>query len=81
LHGINMVLFMAKKDGLRHVDAIANAEAPKLGLEYLRARNYISRIVKYDLGREELGGLSLFRRYLVRQRLVDDIQGFDFYTR
>ncbi|HYG73567.1 MAG TPA: menaquinone biosynthesis protein [Planctomycetota bacterium] len=81
LEGINKNLFMAKREGLRHTDEIARVEAPKIGLDYLRAKQYISRIVHYDLARFELGGLDLFRRYLVRQGLVPHGSGFDFYTR
>jgi chorismate dehydratase len=72
LESMNKKLFMAKREGLRHT---------KLKLDYMRAKNYISRIVHYDLGRAELGGLDLFRKYLVRQGLAPDGKGFDFYTR
>ncbi|HEY3319401.1 MAG TPA: menaquinone biosynthesis protein [Planctomycetota bacterium] len=81
LESVNAALFMAKREGLRHVDEIARQAAPRLGLDYLRARNYILRVVHYDLGRYELGGLDLFRRYLIRQGLVPHGAGFDFYTR
>ena len=81
LDAINVDLFLAKKEGLRHVDEIARAEAPKVGLDFQRARTYISKIVHYDLSRAELGGLDLFRRYLIRQSLVPQSSGFDFYTR
>jgi chorismate dehydratase len=81
LQGINKTLFLAKREGLRNVDAIARAEAPKLGLEFARAKMYVSKIVHYDLGRTELGGLDLFRRYLVRQGLAPGGTGFEFYTR
>ncbi len=80
LQGVNMELFMAKREGLRNIDLIARSEAPKLGMDYHRVKNYISRVVKYDLGREELGGMSLFRKYLVRQQMIEEGQGFDFYT-
>lgn len=81
LEGINKKLFLAKREGLRHVDDIARAEAPALGIDFTRAKSYISRIVHYDLARPELGGLDLFRKYLVRQGLAPDGKGFDFYTR
>jgi len=81
LQGINMELFMAKRDGLRNIDAISRTESRNLGIDYQRVKNYISRIVKYDLGREELGGMSLFRKYLVRQQMIEEGSGFDFYTR
>ena len=81
LEGVNKTLFLAKREGMRNIDAIARAEAPKLGLDLAYTKNYIGKIVHYDLGRAELGGLDLFRRYLVRQRLVEESKGFEFYTR
>jgi len=81
LEGLNIELFLAKREGLRHADELARAAAARLGIDYARARNYITRVVRYDLGRPELGGLDLFRRYLVRQGLVPQTSGFDLYTR
>src|SRR5579862_222937 len=81
LERVNMDLFLAKKEGLRNVETIAREEAPKLGLDFARTKQYISRIVKYDLGREELGGMSLFGRYLVRQQIIRECPEFNFYTR
>lgn len=81
LQNINKNLFLAKREGLRNTELIARAEAPRLNLEFARAKQYIARIVHYDLGRVELGGLDLFRRYLVRQGLAPHGSGFDFYTR
>jgi chorismate dehydratase len=81
LEGMNTDLFLAKREGLRRVDDIAKFEAPQLGLEVKRAKDYISKIVRYDLGREEVAGLDLFRRYLIKQKLVEPSTGFDFYTR
>ncbi|MCY3023955.1 MAG: menaquinone biosynthesis protein [Planctomycetota bacterium] len=81
LEGVNKDLFLAKREGLRHTDDIARTEAPRLGLDFLRAKNYISRVVHYDLGRPGLGGLDLFRRYLIRQGLAPHSTGFDLYTR
>ena len=80
LEGINKDLFVCKKEGLRHTEDIARVEAAKLGLDYILAKTYISKIVHYDLGRAELGGLDLFRRYLIRQHLAPEGTRFDFYT-
>jgi len=80
LEGVNNDLFLAKRQGLKNTEAIARAEAPKMGLDYARCKTYISKIVHYDLGRSELGGMDLFRRYLVRQNLAPQGTAFDFYT-
>lgn len=81
LEGINTDLFMAKREGLRHVDDIARAEAIRLGMDFSRVKTYLTQIVHYDLGRAELGGLDLFRRYLARQGLAPAGSGYDLYTR
>lgn len=81
LEGLNQTLFLAKREGLRRADEIARTESARLGMDYLRTRNYLTRIVRYDLGRPELAGLDLFRKYLVRQGLISDSRPFEFYTR
>jgi chorismate dehydratase len=81
LEGVNKTLYLAKRDGLRHLEEIARAEAPRLNFDFQRAKTYISKIVHYDLGRAELGGLGLFRKYLVRQGFALDGLEFDFYRR
>jgi len=81
LEGLNTELFLAKREGLRHADDLAREAAPLLGLDHARVKHYITRIVHYDLGRPELGGLNLFRRYLIRQGIVPQGSGFDLYTR
>jgi chorismate dehydratase len=81
LEGVNKALFLAKREGMRNVEALARADARRLGLDVLRVKTYLSKIVHYDLGRPELGGLDLFRKYLARQGLACEKQGFDFYTR
>lgn len=81
LEGLKTELFLAKREGLRHADELARAAAARLGLDFARAKNYITRVVRYDLGRTELGGLDLFRRYLFRQGMIQQSSGFDLYTR
>lgn len=80
LQSVNKTLFMAKREGMRHTDDIARLEAPRLGLDLARTKTYISKIVHYDLGRTELGGLDLFKKYLVRQGLLADGRNLDFYS-
>jgi predicted solute-binding protein len=81
LEGLNTDLFLAKREGLRHAEDLARAAAPLMGMDHARAKHYITRVVHYDLGRMELGGLDLFRRYLIRQGIVPHSSGFDLYTR
>ena len=75
------VQYSAYREDIPFWVELARAAAANLGMDYTRAKNYITRVVRYDLGRPELGGLDLFRRYLVRQGMVPQSSGFDLYTR
>ena len=51
----------AKEYGLANAGAIAQREAPKLGLDAGFCRRYMSNVIRYDLGRPELEGMQRFR--------------------
>lgn len=55
----------AKRAGLSRLSAIAAEEAPRRGLSIERARDYLTRKIRYDLGEEELEGMELFRQWRV----------------
>ena len=50
----------AKEYGLAHAGAIAQREAPALGLDPGYCRRYLSHIIHYDLGPRELEGMKRF---------------------
>jgi chorismate dehydratase len=54
---IESALHEAKRRGLERVGAIAQAEAPRLGLDAGLCRRYLANILHFDLGPRELAGL------------------------
>jgi chorismate dehydratase len=60
--GIVPALHAAKVEGLRHIEAIAAAYAPRLGLPAGVCAKYL-RDLRYDLTGADLKGLRLFLRY------------------
>ena len=51
----------AKEHGLANAGAIAQREAPALGLDAGFCRRYMSNVIRYDLGPAELAGMRKFR--------------------
>ncbi|MCI0705150.1 MAG: menaquinone biosynthesis protein [Planctomycetia bacterium] len=51
----------AKEYGLANAGAIAQREAPALGLDPGFCRRYLANILRYDLGPQELAGLKKYR--------------------
>ena len=62
---IHRRLTEAKRAGLQRLDSIAAEEAPRRGLSIERARDYLTRKIRYTLGAEELEGMELFRQWRV----------------
>jgi chorismate dehydratase len=50
----------AKALGLANAGAIAAREAPELGLDAGYCRRYLSNVIRYDLGSDEMAGMNLF---------------------
>jgi chorismate dehydratase len=63
-------LVEAKRRGLSRAARIAEAEAPKLGLDAGFCRRYLSNILSFDLGPRELAGLERFRSEAAQLGLV-----------
>ena len=62
LGNLPSVLDRCRRAGLAHADALAAEFGPKLGLDVAACRDYLTRILSYDLGEPELAGLRLFGR-------------------
>lgn len=56
------ILQQAKRTGLREIDEIAEEESVAMELPVAVVRNYLAEIMVYDLGAEELAGLTEFCR-------------------
>lgn len=60
----------AKRHGLANAGAIAAREAPALALDAGFCRRYLSHIIRYDLGAEELEGMKCFQHHAAEMGLV-----------
>lgn len=60
LGDVERAFHQAKEYGLAHAGAIAQREAPALGLDPGYCRRYLSHIIHYDLGPRELEGMKRF---------------------
>ena len=67
---LRALLLEAKQRGIEHVDAIAEAESARLGLEENLCRRYLREAIHYDLGEREVQGLALFLDKCKRHDLV-----------
>jgi chorismate dehydratase len=64
LGNVEHAFHQAKEYGLAHAGAIAQREAPALGLDPGYCRRYLSHIIHYDLGPRELAGMERFQELL-----------------
>jgi chorismate dehydratase len=51
----------AKEFGIENAGMIAEREAPVLSLDAGFCRRYLSNVIRYDLGPDEVAGFNLFR--------------------
>lgn len=65
------VLQEAKEQGMRILDRIAHEESIRLGLSYETCYEYLSRIIDYDMGEQELLSLQVFRNKAELHGLLD----------
>ena len=80
LRGVNGRLMQAKHAGLRNVEEIAEQHRAASRLDLRRARQYLTHVLRYELGPQEQGGLDLFQRYLLRHKLVQNSRPLEFYS-
>ena len=64
LDGLEAAFVKAKEYGVANAGAIAQREAPLLGLDPGYCRRYLETLIRYDLGPAELAGMERFREYL-----------------
>ena len=63
---VERAFHQAKEYGVAHAGAIAQREAPALGLDPGYCRRYLSHIIHYDLGPRELAGMERFQELVSR---------------
>ncbi len=70
----------AKSIGLKIVERIAKAESEKLGFSEEICLRYLTQRIKYDLGEEEVKGISAYTRFLVELGEIEEIHDLRFYS-
>jgi len=61
---------LAKQEGLQAIPEIANQYANSTGLDLNTLKDYLSNKIIYDLGRQELDGMTLFRDKCLSQGMI-----------
>lgn len=64
------ILHDAKKAGIASVDSIATRAAPRLGISAGAVARYLTETMRYDLGGEEIEGLTLFGSWAEQDGLL-----------
>lgn len=62
LGSLPAALDRSRREGLAHADELARLHGPRLGLDVQTCRDYLTRVLSYDLGEPELAGLRRFAR-------------------
>lgn len=75
--GLGPLLSRAFLNAQKKLHIIASREARRLGLPVKLCQDYLLKVVRYELGSEELLGLRLFYSYLLEHNLVPD--GYDLH--
>ena len=65
-------LALSRRDGLAQAARIAAEHGPRLGIDVAEARDYLTRVLSYDLGEPEIAGLRQFARLAARLGLAPE---------
>ena len=69
---IKNILLQSKLLGIKNIDQIIKEESSKLGLSAEICFNYLTKRIRYDLGKKEIEGIKKFGEYLMEHDI--DIQ-------
>jgi chorismate dehydratase len=70
-------LTAAKEEGMKHVGEIAAEEANNLWVPFQMCKDYLTSVIKYDLGPREMESLQLFRQKAIEHGLVTGVEGVE----
>ncbi|HJZ54437.1 MAG TPA: menaquinone biosynthesis protein, partial [Gemmataceae bacterium] len=70
LGDVEQAFHQAKEHGVAHAGVIAQREAAALGLDPGYCRRYLTNIIRYDLGPQELAGLNRYRELAAELGLI-----------
>jgi chorismate dehydratase len=79
LNGLDRSLVEMKKAGSRRLCSIARKASSELGLSETMCYNYLRKNIRHDLGNEEIRGMKLFYRMLVKHKLCRSGVRIRFY--
>jgi chorismate dehydratase len=79
LNGFERTLMNMKEKGLRNLRSIARKASLELGMPESTCYEYLRKNVRYDLGDEEIRGLKLFYRLLVKHKICSAGARIKFY--
>lgn len=68
----------AKREGLAHVDRIADIYHERLGLPRAEIIGYLTENIDYDLDEESIKGLALYYRLARECGLIEEVRELDF---
>jgi predicted solute-binding protein len=80
LRTLPAILNKAKARGTGNFARIAKREGKRLGLREAFCYEYLAKIMRYDLGEEELAGLKKFYEYAVKYGLAPKGVDIKFYV-
>jgi chorismate dehydratase len=73
------ILARSRSAGLAHAADLAEANGPRLGLDFATCYDYLTRVLSYDLGEPEIAGLMCFARDAARLGLAPEGVNLVFY--
>ncbi len=80
LQGVENDLARARQEGFQHADRIAEAYSSMMQISRERALEYVTKIIRYDLGEQELAGLAKFQSYLLGHRIIEGVRSLRYYS-
>ncbi|MBI2844600.1 MAG: menaquinone biosynthesis protein [Armatimonadetes bacterium] len=64
-------LLVARVDGMERAGQIAAEESPRLGLQIEMCEDYLTRVIRYELGHREIESLRVFGQKALQHGLID----------
>ncbi len=71
----------SRAEGLNHAEELAAEHGPRLGLDYATCYDYLTKVLSYDLGEQEVAGLRRFAQMAARLGLAPEGVSLVFHRR
>jgi chorismate dehydratase len=79
--GLPGALERSRTEGLAHAAELARTHGPRLGLDFTACYDYLTKVLSYDLGEPEIGGLRRFAEMAARLGLAPEGVSLVFHRR